>query len=180
MLVLRVERAGCGVGEPAVDVAGLRAGSHRVAADQGGGQVVLGQGFVQVGDDHGGGGGEAVEHGEHGRLDVGGRAVCRRDGAAREVEEVVAFVALQPERAGERGQGLGRRLGAAAAFQLGVVVRRQARELGDLLAAQPGHAAPGAGGQADIRRPDAGAAGLQERGQFAEVHPSMVTPGGGA
>ncbi len=82
---------------------------------------------MQVGDDLGGGGDEPVQQAEQGGLGVPDGAV--RDGRQRalgEVEQVVAFVAAQPERAGEGGQDLGGGLGAPAAFQLRCSSRRMA------------------------------------------------------
>ena len=135
----RIEGTGVRIGEPTVDEAGRRAAHRRGPADERGSQRVLDKGFVQVGDDLGGSGGELVQQSEQARLDVRGRTVCRRGRhAVGEVEQVVAFVAVQSQRSGQRGEHLGRGLGAASTFQLRVVVGGQARQLRDLLASQSG------------------------------------------
>ncbi|GAB1332200.1 hypothetical protein ACE1SV_65390 [Streptomyces sennicomposti] len=98
----------------------------RGIAEQGQGQVVFHQGFVQVGDDARGGVGQPVQESEERGLHVCRGSVDRRgDRPFGQVEQVVALVAVQAQGSGEGGEGLGRGLHAvlrAAAFQLGVVV----------------------------------------------------------
>jgi hypothetical protein len=54
------------------------------------------------------------------------------DRAVGEAEQMIAFVAVQPQRPGEGGRHLDRRLDVAATFQLGVVVHGHSTEIGDL------------------------------------------------
>lgn len=131
---------------------------------------------MQVGDDLRGRRGEPVEQAEQGRLGMSVRAAGHRgDGPVGEVEEVVAFVAAEPQRPCERGQHLRRGLYVASALEFGVVVRRQTGQLRDLLTPQAGHPAPGPGGQSYVGGPHAVAPGPQKRGEFGKVHPAIIT-----
>lgn len=175
VFVRRVDRAGGGIGEPAVDEARPGPAPGRLPAHERDGRLVLYEGLVQVGDDLRGSRREPVEERQQPRRDVRGQAARGRGhGTLGQVEQMVALVAAEAQRTGEGGQDLRRRLSAAPALQLGAVVRRQARELSHLLPPQPGYPAAGPGGQTDVARPDPRAPGLEERGEFGEVHARIV------
>src|SRR5258708_9754789 len=82
---------------------------------------------------------------------------------------------VEPERTGHSVQDLGAGVDRAALLQPGVPGDADTRELGDLLTAQPGGAAPDPRGQAGVLRPDAFPAAAQERG---ELGPTGAAIGG--
>lgn len=137
-----------------------------LVAEQGDGERVLHEGGVQVGDDLGGRRGQPGEQVEHAGVDVRAEPALRRDGTAREVVEVVALVGGEPQRPREGREHLLGRLRAGAPLQLVVVVHRGARELGHLVAAQPGHAAARPGDEPDVLGTDPLAPGAEERAQL--------------
>ena len=89
---------------------------------------------------------------------------------AGDAEQVRALVLAQPQRAGERREHARRRRARAALLEAGEVVDRQAGELRDLLAAQPGRAAAGRGAQPGVGGAEPVAPGAQAAAEL--VHPS--------
>src|SRR5258708_33733214 len=73
---------------------------------------------------------------------------------------------VEPERTGHSVGDLGAGVDRAAVIQPGVPGDADTGELGDLLRAQPGGAAPDPRGQAGVLRPDAFPAAAQERGEL--------------
>jgi hypothetical protein len=82
----------------------------------------------------------------------------------RDLEQVVALVAGQPQRASERGEHLLARLRAAALLQARVVIGRHHGEGRDLLAPRARGTAANPGGEADVFRPQRLPAAAQEVG----------------
>ena len=105
------------------------------------------------------------------RADAGlGRATSSGGGQGREVH---AFRRVEVERAGQRVEDLGGRLGRPSLFQAHVVVHADARELGQFLAAQPAHPAATARDQPDVLRRHPPAPGTEEAAQHVP-HPIDV------
>ena len=82
-------------------------------------------------------------------------------GLAGDAEQVRALVLAQPQCAGERREHARRRRARAALLEPGEIVDREAGELRDLLAAQPGRAAAARGGQARVGGAEPVAPGAQ-------------------
>src|SRR6202035_5364874 len=123
-VMLRVTQPLGRVGEPPVDLA---PGQPRVAGPvtkQGGGHPVLHQRLAETGQDKRGGVVEPVEHAQqrwrYMRRDRGGRG----SGVPRQLEQVIALVARQPQRAGERAEHLLAGLRAPLLLKAGGVVGR--------------------------------------------------------
>src|SRR5258708_19839344 len=83
---------------------------------------------------------------------------------------------VEPERTGHSVQDLGAGVDRAALLQPGVPGDADTRELGDLLTAQPGGAAPDPRGQAGVLRPDAFPAAAQEPGDLGPPGPPTGAP----
>lgn len=166
----RAGHEGGRVGVEAVDLGGQEGRAQEVGA----GAVEGGQGG------RGRGGGEDVEGGGlDDRRDVpphrqqlrepGGQFGARGLGpgeVARQMVEVAGRGGVQAEGAGQGVQDFGGRAPVAALFEACVVVVADVREVGQLLAAQAGHAAR-AGGRGQARRPggEGVAAGAEESGE---------------
>ncbi|GAA3009769.1 hypothetical protein GCM10020229_21750 [Kitasatospora albolonga] len=180
VLVGRVGGPDGGVGEPAPDHVPLVLPDRADGAEEGAGHVVLGQHVTQVAEQLGRGLLELVEQVEQPGLDEGAVLAPGRRPLAGQQVEVVALVLAQPQRPGQRGEDLRRGLRAAGLFQPDVVVGGHPGELDDLLAPQPGGAAPGAGRQADVLRVDPLTAAAEEVGEFAAVHVHAVHDRGSA
>ena len=105
MVLPREAAALLGVGEPAVE--GLRARPLYSVSDaqQRLGERVLHERHAEVGDDLGGRV-EPVEDAQQRGADVVGAEAARRRGVAGELEEVVALVLGEAQRAGERADRL--------------------------------------------------------------------------
>ena len=106
-----------------------------------------------------------------------GRPAARRRpdgvGGAGEVEEVSALGVVELQRASQRLEDAVRGPGEVAALEAGVVGGAHAGEDGDLLAAQPGHAARSVVGQADVGSFDLGSPRGQE---FADLAAGVHAP----
>jgi hypothetical protein len=88
---------------------------------------------------------------------------------ARQQEKVVALVDVALQRAGERGRHGGGRARSAPLLEAGVEVDRDARQLGDLLASQPGRPPSRARPQADVSGADRFSAAAEEVGQARSI-----------
>ena len=99
--------------------------------------------------------------GEMGRHDPG-----TRERLPGQDEQVLAFRAGQPQRAGQRGEDLDRRRAGPALFQAGDVVGRHPGQQRQFLAAQAGRPAGAVIGQARVRRGETVPPGPQRRAQF--------------
>jgi hypothetical protein len=90
--------------------------------------------------------------------------------AAREPQEVVAFVQREAQSLGDGPHHLHRRAWAALSFESGVVVGGHVTEGRDLFASQPVGAATGATGQPDVLGLQGGSSEPQELRKSARVH----------
>jgi hypothetical protein len=96
-------------------------------------------------------------------------------GRAAQVVQVRELVVVEAECSRDRFYDLGRRLACAALLQADVVVDADADKLGELLPAQARHSAPPERGEADVSRPQACTARLQELTELAAlVHGSSM------
>ena len=93
-----------------------------------------------------------------------------RRGMPGELEQVVALVEREPQRAGDRADRLLGRPRAAALLEPRVEVGRHVRERRDLLAPQAGRPAPPAGAEADVVGLQRRAPAAQEVGKSVAVH----------
>ena len=182
VVLYRIQAARLRPGEPYVhEAAAVRAcPDFRKWAEESRAEPVLRQWLVEVRHDPRGGVLEPVEQREQRRMHMTQWAAWRWRRVTGKVEEVVAFVAAQPQCPGQGREHLIGRTCAAAALEFGVVVRRRAGQVGDFFSSQPGHPAARPGGQADITGPDAVTAGLEEGTEVYEVHFFMFVPCGGA
>ena len=98
-------------------------------------------------------------------------------GVAGECEQVPAFVGVQPERVGDRGQHTGRGPGLAALLQPRGPGQADVGELGDLFPAQTRDPPDAPVGQPHLGRAQPGAAGAQERAQLAAPVATAGGPG---
>ena len=161
---LRIALARRRVGEPLGDDVAAGKG-----AQQGLGKRVLPQHGAEVVGDLGGRV-EPVEHAHQRGADVAGAVPARRRDVAGELEEMVALVLREPQRAGDRGHHRLRRTRAAALLEPRVEVGRHARQRGDLLAPQSRGSPARAGAEADVLRPQRLTAAAQEVGESVAVH----------
>ena len=161
----RVERPGGGVGEPAVADAARRAGVAGRVTGEGDPQRGLAQRLAQLGDDLGGGVGEAVEDAQQAGADVLAGRAPRRRVVPGEPEQVVALVEREVQSLRDRGDHLLRGLRPALPLEARVVVGRHVAQRGDLLAPQPARPAALSARQADVLGLQRLAAPPQERRQ---------------
>jgi hypothetical protein len=114
---------------------------------------------------------DLLNRGRQRAVDAVGRAGRARD--VRQPEQVGALGGVEPERRRDRVEHLNARVDLAPLLQPGVPGDTDPRELGELLAPQPGRAAAGAGGQADVLGQDALPAGTEERGQLGATRAGL-------
>ncbi len=135
---------------------------------------VPGQQVEALVDDAGRKGGQPVEDlldlGDGKQVRLGRRRSLR---CLREPVEVLPLRLVEPERAGHRVEDLAAGVDRAALLEPGVPRDADARELGHLLTAQPGGAAPEPGGKAGILRRYALPAAAQERGELGPPGPAL-------
>jgi len=113
---------------------------------------------------------EAVQDALHaGRDPAIDRARAGR-GLTGDAVQVRALVLAQTQRAGERREHARRRRARPSLLEAGEIVDREAGELRDLLAAQPGCAAAARGAQPGVRGAEPVAPGAQAAAEL--VHPS--------
>ena len=151
-------------------------GEPRQVADEVAGQLVPGQDVI-LGADHVGG---SLRHGvdqvPDPRRNVAARARQRGRFLAADAEQVLPLVGGQHQRAGQRGEHLPRRAGAACLLEPYVVIDGKAGQLRDLLAAQPGRTTALAAGQADIARLQPVPAAAQEHRELVAVEHGSSMP----
>jgi hypothetical protein len=158
------------VGEPAVDVAAGQARVPGSDAEQCLGHLIGHQRLPQAGQDQRGGVGQPVKDAQQRRDDMRRGRGRRWSVVPGEPVQVVAFVAGQPERPGERGKHLLTRLRAAPLLQPGVIVGGHHGQGRDLLAAKPLRAATYTRGKAHVHGPQRLPAVPQEVRQSYSVH----------
>ncbi len=99
-----------------------------------------------------------------------------RAGDVGEPEQVPALGGVQPERARDRVEHLDARVDRAALLQPGVPGDADPGQLRELLPPQPGGAAAGADGEADVLRADPLPAAAQERGELGPARRARGLP----
>jgi hypothetical protein len=173
----RVAEAGFGVGEQLVDrVAEERraqdVGARPVHGGEGGHELVRGQ-HVHVAALHEGGvQRKGVQQPGHGRRDALGRAGPAPDPGRRggELEQVGGGRLVQPQRPGDRGQDLRRRMPVMALLEPGVVLRADPGQQRHLAPLEAGDPAPAGLGEARLRGRGELAAGAQILAEASCLH----------
>ena len=137
------------------------------------GEWVLLERHPEVGDDLRGGV-EPVEDAQERRADVVAATGPGRCGVPGELQQVVALVEGEPQRAGERADRLLGGPRAAALLEPRVEVGRHVRERRDLLSTQTRRAPAAAGAEADVLGLQRLTAAAEEVGEALAIHPRSI------
>jgi hypothetical protein len=141
-----------------------------VVAREQDGCPVLGEDLPEIGQHESRSVAEQVEHAHQAGAGQAGHPVVGRGLVACQVEQVVALVVGESQRAGQRTEQLGRRLAAAPLLEADDVVDRHAGEHGHLFPPQARGAPAGTVGDADLGRADRLPAAAQEVGELVTLH----------
>jgi hypothetical protein len=177
MVLARVDLAGVGPGEPAVDHAAFGASVGGLVAEQRDGRRGLQQGLAEAGDDLGRRVLQPVEHAHEAGVDVLQAQLAGRRGVPGQAEQVVALIQGQVQAAGDGGQHRLRRAAAALLLDAAVVISRHAAQCRDLLAAQPAGTPALPPGQPHILRLQRLPAGAEEVSELVAVHAQRAAAG---